>query len=195
MQLVLYEPEIPPNTGNVARLCAATGTRLHLVEPLGFSLEDKYLKRAGLDYWPSVDLTVWPGWAAFTAAQAGGGRLVFSSSNVGERLDRFAFRADDLIVLGPETRGLPRELLDAALAAQEAAPGAQVPPYAQVPGAPGLVRIPILPCVRSLNMSTAAGILLLEALRQTGGLDLLEARALAGSSGSPGPTGSADPAD
>ncbi|MBG0775524.1 MAG: tRNA (cytidine(34)-2'-O)-methyltransferase [Desulfovibrionaceae bacterium] len=189
MQLVLYEPEIPPNTGNVARLCAATGTRLHLVEPLGFSLEDKYLKRAGLDYWPSVDLTVWPGWAAFTAAQAGRGRLVFSSSHAGERLDRFAFRADDLIVLGPETRGLPRELLDAALAAQETAPGGHV-----FPDAPGLVRIPILPCVRSLNMSTAAGILLLEALRQTGGLDLLEARAPAGSPGSAGPAGSTGPA-
>jgi len=65
IEVILYEPEIPPNTGSVARMCAATGTRLNLIEPLGFSLDDRYLKRAGLDYWPAVDLAVWPDWSAF----------------------------------------------------------------------------------------------------------------------------------
>ena len=71
MQIVLFEPEIPPNTGNIARLCAATDTTLNLIEPLGFKLEDRYLKRAGLDYWPNVRLRVWPDWAAFAAWAAG----------------------------------------------------------------------------------------------------------------------------
>ena len=71
MRIVLFEPEIPPNTGNVARLCAATGTELHLIEPLGFKLENRYLKRAGLDYWPNVRLFTWPDWRAFAQRPAG----------------------------------------------------------------------------------------------------------------------------
>ncbi len=155
MELVLFEPEIPPNTGNVARLCAAAGVRLHLVEPLGFSIDDKHLKRAGLDYWPHVDLRVWPDMAALEAvlcADGGGRRLVCSSSRIGhggERFDRFDWRPDDLIVLGPETRGLPADLLARH---------------------PHCVRIPIRDTVRSLNMSTAAGILLYAALSATGSL-------------------------
>lgn len=149
MRLVLYQPEIPPNTGNVARLCAATKTPLHLIEPLGFKIDDKHLRRAGLDYWPHVDVTVHPHWAAFEAAFPRA-RVVLSSARAGVPLHRFAFAPDDALVLGPETRGLPEFLHDLH---------------------PCCVRIPIQ-CsgVRSLNLSTAAGILLYEALRQTGGL-------------------------
>ncbi len=153
MQIALYQPEIPPNTGNISRLCAATATPLHLIEPLGFSLEDKYLRRAGLDYWPHVQLTVWPGWDAFIGGLSGGisdgGRLVLASSRRGEPHHLFPFAPDDIIVLGPETRGLPSELFDTY---------------------PHAVRIPIWGEVRSLNLSTAAGILLYEGLRRTGGL-------------------------
>jgi tRNA (cytidine/uridine-2'-O-)-methyltransferase len=151
--IVLYQPEIPPNTGNIARLCAATRTELHLIEPLGFSLEDRYLKRAGLDYWPHVRVRVWPEWEAFVSACAPApeeaARFVLSSSRQGVDHHRFAFQPDDFLVLGPETRGLPPELLSR---------------YSRH------VRIPIWGEVRSLNLSTAAGVLLYEALRQTGGL-------------------------
>ncbi|SMP39505.1 tRNA (cytidine/uridine-2'-O-)-methyltransferase [Desulfonatronum zhilinae] len=146
MRIVLFEPEIPPNTGNIARLCAATQTPLHLVEPLGFSIEDKYLRRAGLDYWEHVQVRTWPDWAAFLQGK-GPGRLVFTSARKGAAHHCFAFQPDDYLVFGPETRGLPDELLaDDALC----------------------VRIPIWGRVRSLNLSTCAGILLYEALRQTG---------------------------
>ncbi len=152
MRLVLFQPEIPPNTGNVARLCAATNTPLHLIEPLGFSISDKQLKRAGLDYWPFVDVTVHPHWEAFEAAMACAGptRMVLTSARAGTPVHEFAFRPGDAIVLGQETRGLPDFLHDRY---------------------PDRVRIPIQ-CqgVRSLNLSTAAGILLFEALRQTNGL-------------------------
>lgn len=149
MRLVLYQPEIPPNTGNVARLCAATATPLHLIEPLGFSIDDKQLKRAGLDYWPLVELSVHPDWAAFEAA-APLARVVLSSARAGTPLHEFAFRPGDAIVLGQETKGLPEFLLER---------------YQDC------VRIPLAcAAVRSLNLSTAAGILLFEALRQTNGL-------------------------
>lgn len=156
MRIVLLEPEIPPNTGNIARLCAATGTPLHLIEPLGFSLADKYLKRAGLDYWPHVRVRVWPDLPTFlrtTGARldgAGPVRVVASSSNQGEPFHGFAYRESDCLLLGRETEGLPADVL-ASCACK--------------------VRIPIRSRVRSLNLSTAAGILLYEALRSTGGLD------------------------
>ena len=152
IHLVLYTPEIPQNTGSVARLCAATDTPLHLVEPLGFKLTDRYLKRAGLDYWPHVKLTVWPDWQAYLEG-ARPGRLVFTSSGnrgiLGQDYHRFAYAPDDAIVLGPESTGLPEALLE---------------------GQAHLVRIPIWGCVRSLNLANAASILLYEALRATGGL-------------------------
>jgi len=144
MQLVLFEPEIPPNTGNVARLCAATKTPLHLIEPLGFSIDDKHLKRAGLDYWPHVNVSVWPDLETFLDKVPG--RVVLTSARGGERYDRFSFEPGDLIVLGPETRGLPQEVFERF---------------------DNRVRMPIWGQVRSLNMSTAAGILLYEAFRQT----------------------------
>lgn len=151
MQIVLYEPEIPPNTGNIARLCAATTTPLHLIEPLGFSLENKYLRRAGLDYWPYVDVTVWPGWGEFREAKQGQGRMVPTSGRQGTPHHEFIFEPNDFLVFGPETRGLPREIFDA---------------HAHQ------VNVPVWGKVRSLNLSTCAGIVLYEALRQTGGLDL-----------------------
>ncbi|BBD07194.1 tRNA (cytidine(34)-2'-O)-methyltransferase [Desulfovibrio ferrophilus] len=148
MEVVLYEPEIPPNTGNVARLCAAMGIRLNLVEPLGFSLEDKYLKRAGLDYWQHVDVKVHKDWEALLD-HADGRRLILSSARRGETCGQFGFETDDMLVLGPETRGLPAKFFEAY---------------------PHHVRIPLRHGLRSINMSTAAGILLFEALRVSGGL-------------------------
>ena len=150
MHIVLFEPEIPPNTGNVARLCAAMGVELHLIEPLGFSLEDRYLKRAGLDYWPHVRVFVWPDLAAYRAGPGRDKRLVASSSRSGDPVHRFAFTREDALLLGPETRGLPDQVLES------------VPPR---------VRIPISGKVRSINMSTAAGILLIQAMAHTGLLD------------------------
>lgn len=110
MLVALYEPEIPPNTGNIARLCAAFDLDLHLIGPLGFSLESKYLKRAGLDYWPHVRLTVWPGWREFRAAI--NCRLVMATGKSGQPLPDFAFTPDDALVFGPETRGLPESVLE-----------------------------------------------------------------------------------
>lgn len=152
MRIVLFNPEIPPNTGNIARLCAATGTPLHLVEPLGFKIDDKHMKRAGLDYWPHVTLSVHPHWGACEAALISTGepyRLIFTSARGGANLHEFPFQKHDVLVFGPETKGLPESIL--ALS-------------------PHRIRIPISDKVRSLNLSTAAGITLYEALRQTGGL-------------------------
>ncbi|MUM77022.1 tRNA (uridine(34)/cytosine(34)/5-carboxymethylaminomethyluridine(34)-2'-O)-methyltransferase TrmL [Pseudodesulfovibrio sp. F-1] len=146
MHIVLYQPEIPPNTGNIARLCAATRTPLHLIEPLGFTIDDKHLRRAGLDYWPHVDVTVHPNLEDFLV-KVTPPRLVPASTRAATAHHRFAFRPDDAILMGPETRGLPAELLMRH---------------------PDAVRIPICGEVRSLNLSTATGILLFEALRQTG---------------------------
>ena len=147
--LVLVEPEIPPNTGNIARLTAATGTVLHLVEPLGFSIVDRYLKRAGLDYWHAVDLKCWPSLAELWAAYPEG-RFVYTSSKVTRSYIDFSFKAGDFIVFGKETRGLPQELLAA--------------------NRDTCITIPMPGKIRSLNLSTTAGIVLYEALRQTGGL-------------------------
>lgn len=146
MRIVLYEPEIPPNTGNIARLCAATQTSLDLIEPLGFSIEDKYLRRAGLDYWEHVQVHVWADWETFIHSREPG-RLVFTSARNGTMHHRFAFQPDDFLVFGPETRGLPGEFLSSDALC---------------------VRVPIWGQVRSLNLSTCAGIVLYEALRQCG---------------------------
>ncbi|QJB57989.1 tRNA (cytidine(34)-2'-O)-methyltransferase [Pseudodesulfovibrio sp. zrk46] len=145
MRIVLFEPEIPPNTGNIARLCAATKTPLHLIEPLGFKIDNKHLKRAGLDYWPHVDVTVHPDFDHFVNT-VNPPRMVMASTKAATPHHRFEFHPDDAIVMGPETRGLPAEMME------------------QYPVG---VRIPIWGEVRSLNLSTATGILLFEALRQT----------------------------
>ena len=152
MQIVLFEPEIPPNTGNIARLCAATDTPLHLIKPLGFSLSDKYLKRAGLDYWQHVNLAVWDSLEDFLAGPGAGKRLIASSARQGINLHEFAFKADDILIFGPETRGLPSHVMETAM---------------------HLIRIPILDNVRSLNLSTAAGIILYQALTCSGEISKL----------------------
>ena len=149
--IVLIEPEIPPNTGNIARLCAATGTTLHLVGKLGFSIDDRQLKRAGLDYWEAVDVRRWEDLTALQAAFPEA-RYWYTSKKAGKSHIQAGFLPGDFLVFGKETVGLPEELLDAN------------PERA--------IRIPIFsPKVRSLNLSTAAGIVLYEALRQCGRLD------------------------
>ena len=146
--MVLFEPEIPPNTGSVARLCAATLTPLHLIEPLGFKIDDKHLKRAGLDYWEFVDLRVHKSWNDFVAS-ARPHRLWFFSKRAVKSYTTAEYSSDDFLVFGPETRGLPQQLLDAE------------PDVA--------LRIPMMGTgVRSLNLSNAVSIVLYEGLRQLG---------------------------
>ena len=152
MQIVLFQPEIPPNTGTIARLCAATKTKLHLIKPLGFSLEDKYLKRAGLDYWPHVDLTIWENWEAFTQELPPNARLVCASARQGTSFHRFSFLSDDFLVMGRETKGLPPEIKNSH----------------------PCIRIPIWGEVRSLNLANATTVIFYEAARQTGLLDTME---------------------
>lgn len=155
MDIILYQPEIPPNTGNIARLCAATGTRLHLIEPLGFSLEDRYLRRAGLDYWPHVALSVWPNLEAYLHGPGATRRLVATSAKVSTPMHRFTFSPNDSLLFGPETRGLPEDVLELAAAR---------------------ICIPQSPAtVRSLNLSTATGIVLYQALASCGLLDAWDA--------------------
>ena len=148
LHVALWEPEIPPNTGNVARLCAATGAPLHLIGRLGFRLDDRSLRRAGLDYWPHVDVRRHPTPADFEAAFAG--RRVFCLSAHAERpYTAAAYRPGDCLLFGSESRGLPPSIRER---------------YADT-----LFTIP-MPAgkVRSLNLATAVGIVLYEALRQTG---------------------------
>ncbi|MBP3731297.1 MAG: tRNA (cytidine(34)-2'-O)-methyltransferase [Mailhella sp.] len=150
LHIVLFRPEIPPNTGNIARLCAGTGTSLHLIEPLGFSLDSRYLKRAGLDYWPHVDMKSWPSLTAYLAADGAGRRLVSASARHGEAIQHFAFLPDDSLLLGPESVGLPPDIQSMA---------------------ERHIRIPIKDCIRSLNLSSSAGIILYFALAYLGELE------------------------
>lgn len=148
MQIVLFEPEIPPNTGSVARLCAATLTPLHLIEPLGFKIDDKHLKRAGLDYWQFVDLRVHSCWDEFLSS-ARPGKMLFFSKRAVQSYTSMQYSEDDFLIFGPETRGLPQYLLD------------ENPDTA--------LRIPMMGSgVRSLNLSNAVSIVLYEGLRQLG---------------------------
>lgn len=148
--IVLVRPEIPQNTGSIARLVAATKTRLHLVGPLGFSLEDRYLKRAGLDYWPLVDLRVYPAWADFDAVYATGqaSNFKYFSARAEKSYLAAQYQPGDFLVFGSETKGLGAEFLRPR----------QADGY----------RIPIFePGVRSLNLANAVSIVLYEALRRT----------------------------
>jgi tRNA (cytidine/uridine-2'-O-)-methyltransferase len=146
IDVVLYQPEIPPNTGNVIRLCANTGARLHLVEPLGYSLDDKQLKRAGLDYHELACMTVHENWAAVRAALPGR-RWFALSTRASRTFDGIEYQRDDVLVFGPETRGLPESVL------------AEFPENSRL-------RIPMLPGNRSLNLSNAVAVVVFEALRQ-----------------------------
>jgi len=148
LHVVLVAPEIPPNTGNIARLCAASGCRLHLVEPLGFSLEDRYLKRAGLDYWPWLDYRQWPDLATVCREHAGTPMHYFSS-RVGRPYTRAPYAVGDMLVFGNESGGLPERVLR--------------------DNAARTYTIPMWGCVRSLNLSTSVGIVAYEALRQIKG--------------------------
>jgi tRNA (cytidine/uridine-2'-O-)-methyltransferase len=144
--VVLYQPEIPPNTGNIIRLCANTGADLHLVKPLGFPLDSAKMKRAGLDYHEFARLTVHENWADCLAALAG--RRIFALSTKGHtRPDQTAFVAGDVFLFGPETRGLPAELLNSLPAAHK-------------------LRLPMAPGSRSMNLANTVAVMLFEAWRQ-----------------------------
>lgn len=151
---MLVHPQIPPNTGNVARLCAVTGSRLHLVAPLGFRITDKDLRRAGLDYWDKVHAATWSSFDEFLREEGVAAdrlHLLTSHPQRARPLWEARFRPGDFLVFGEEARGLPEEIL------------------ARFPAAH--VRVPMIdePSARSLNLSTCAGIVLYEALRQTAG--------------------------
>ncbi len=150
VHIVLFEPEIPQNTGNIVRLCAVTGVNLHLIKPLGFSVEDRYLKRAGLDYWEHAKVCIWDNFKSYVSDAGRGKRLVMTSSKGGDPLHHFAFSHDDSFIFGPETRGLPQDILEQKDIG---------------------LRIPMRPHMRSLNLATAAGIVLYGALGQCGCLD------------------------
>jgi tRNA (cytidine/uridine-2'-O-)-methyltransferase len=147
LHIALVEPEIPWNTGNVGRTCLAVGAELHLVQPLGFSLADRDLRRAGLDYWPRVPVRVWADWTAFAAALPGLGEPFFFTAAGTRRHFEVQFPPDVVLVLGRESVGLPRAVLDAH--------------------PDRLVAIPMAdPQLRSLNLSTAAAVAAYEVVRQ-----------------------------
>jgi len=152
LRVVLVHPQIPPNTGNVARTCAATGTELHLVGPLGFEVSDRYLKRAGLDYWPYVKLHCYDSWQNFVEhfSRQSGRRIGFSTTGKCNYI-QFQFQEDDWLLFGSETTGLPIEVMN---------------------GCDTILRIPMTqPHVRSLNLSVSTALGLFEARRQLGYLD------------------------
>ena len=149
LNIVLLEPEIPPNTGNVARLCAATRSTLHLIEPFGFKLEDRDLKRAGMDYWQHVTWHRWKNWVEFAASFKPEAKLWFIEQGGAKLYTQAAFDPDDYLVFGRETAGLPKALLEA--------------------NPDTWLRIPMFnPEARSLNLSNCVALVLFEALRQHG---------------------------
>jgi tRNA (cytidine/uridine-2'-O-)-methyltransferase len=148
MHIVLVAPEIPQNTGSIGRLCVATGSTLHLIDPLGFTIDDRHLRRAGLDYWPHVDLVRHRSWEAFLTARPPG-RLLSFSARAARSYTTIRYQEDDLLVFGGESRGLPPGL--------RAAHG------------DALYGIPLASeHVRSLNLATAVAVVLYEGLRQRG---------------------------
>lgn len=146
MHIVLFEPEIPSNTGNISRTCAVAGLTLHLIKPLGFSLADRYLKRAGLDYWDKLDLHIHENFDAFLAENPDA-RMFMFSTHATENYAEVAYQENDYFVFGPETRGLPPEIRNR---------------YGKA------VRIPMGKDIRSLNLSNSVAIAAYEALRQQG---------------------------
>ena len=148
LHIALFEPEIPPNTGNIIRLCANTGAGLHLIHPLGFTLEDKRLRRAGLDYHEFARVEQHADLAALRTAQPQR-RLLACSTRASTRYDEIEYSPNDLLLFGPETRGLPQDLLD------------ELPPEQTL-------RLPMRSGNRSLNLSNAVAVILYEAWRQLG---------------------------
>lgn len=145
LNLVLYEPEIPANTGNIGRTCVATGTRLHLIEPLGFRLSEKEIRRAGMDYWEHLDVTRYVNYNTFLE-QNPGGRIWYATTKAKRIYNQVQFEADDYIMFGKESAGIPEEIL--------------------VENEARCIRIPMLEEIRSLNLSNSVAIVLYEALRQ-----------------------------
>jgi len=144
--VVLIEPEIPPNTGNIARLCLATQSRLHLVEPLGFSINDRQLRRAGMDYWHQVDVQHWKNLAEFETATRPPSRRFLLTTKAKRRYWEAKFRQGDYLVFGRETKGLPESLLFS--------------------DPENCLTIPMAPQARSLNLATSVAIVLFEGVRQ-----------------------------
>ncbi len=148
LNVVLYEPEIPPNTGNIIRLCANTGCQLHLIEPLGFSLEDKQMRRAGLDYSEYAQVKVHSSYEAFLEAERPE-RLFGLTTKGNQHYHEIRYQAGDYLMFGPETRGLPAEVRDALAADCR-------------------LRVPMRPESRSLNLSNTTALVVYEAWRQLG---------------------------
>ncbi len=147
MNIVLVEPEIPQNTGNISRTCAVTGSTLHLVRPLGFSTDDRYLKRAGLDYWHLLDIYYYDSFAELKGKYPRG-NFYYATTKAGNRYTAMRYRPDDFLVFGKETRGLPGDIID------------------RYPGQ--CIRIPMANDARSMNLANAVAVILFEALRQNG---------------------------
>lgn len=147
MHIILHQPEIPANTGNIGRTCVATGTSLHLIEPLGFHLDEKSIRRAGMDYWPRLDVTRYTNFEEFCARRPGA-RIWMATTKARRCYTEVSFAPDDYIMFGRESAGIPEELL--------------------VEHEESCIRIPMLPDIRSLNLSNSVAIVLYEALRQQG---------------------------
>lgn len=145
MNIVLYQPEIPYNTGNIGRTCVATNTKLHLIRPLGFSLDQKEVHRAGLDYWPRLDLEVYDDYQDFVRKNPNA-RIWYSTTKAHQIYTEVSYAPDDFLMFGPESRGIPEEIL--------------------VDHEESCVRIPMYEDTRSLNLCNSAAIVLYEALRQ-----------------------------
>ena len=152
MNIVLYRPEIPQNTGNIARTCASTGARLHIIKPMGFEIDDKKLKRAGLDYWHSLDLTYYDGFEDFYSRCRP--EMLYLISTKGRRFySEVVYGPEDYLLFGQETAGLPQDI--------------------HVRFAGSLLRIPMVPDNRSLNLSNTVALVVYEALRQQGFVGLV----------------------
>lgn len=147
MNIVLYEPEMPANTGNIGRTCVATGTQLHLIEPLGFKLSEKAVKRAGLDYWDKLDVTVYSDYQDFLDRNPGA-KIYMATTKAPNVYTEASYEPDCYIMFGPESRGIPEDIL--------------------VKNQETCVRIPMWGDIRSLNLSNSVSIILYEALRQNG---------------------------
>ena len=145
MNIVLHQPEIPANTGNIGRTCVATGTRLHLIEPLGFRLDEKSIRRAGMDYWEHLEMTRYINYQAFLD-QNPGAKIWFATTKAKKVYSEVSFGPDDYIMFGKESAGIPEEIL--------------------VANEEHCIRIPMLSSIRSLNLSNSVAIVLYEALRQ-----------------------------
>ncbi len=145
MKIVLYEPEIPYNTGNIGRSCVLTNTELHLIKPLGFEIDEKAVKRAGLDYWKDVKLFVWESYEEFLRENKGA-RIFYATTKTKNRYTDVKFSEDDFIMFGPESRGIPETILNK--------------------NSEKCITIPMMPLGRSLNLSNSVVVILYEALRQ-----------------------------